>query len=159
MNSIRKKINSIKTLFLNNISNPIFLARSVSVGIYIAFSPFIGLHTALIFLSGWMFSLSIPIIFAVSLILHNPWTMVLIYSAGYFCGTIVCSLFSLQNSYLLSLIKKIIEHIPYIKMSPESLMEFIIGGNVLGIFAAIIMYPVVKYGAILYNQKQQSMKK
>lgn len=159
MNNIRKKITSIKILFLNNISNPVFLARSVAVGIYIAFSPFIGLHTALVFLSGWMFSLSIPIIFAVSLILHNPWTMVLIYSAGYFCGTLICSVFSLQDSYLLLVLKKMVEYVPYIHMSPEKLMEFLIGGNILGILIALIAYPIVKYSAILYNKKQKNILK
>jgi uncharacterized protein (DUF2062 family) len=62
------------------------LALSFCLGAYIAFSPFLGLHTAMVFVLGWLSRLNIPIIMAATHVVNNPWTMVPIYSADYGIG-------------------------------------------------------------------------
>src|SRR5581483_10373754 len=60
------------------------LALSFCVGVYIAFSPFIGLHTVMTFIFVWLFGLNLAATFTASWLINNPWTMIPIYSTDYF---------------------------------------------------------------------------
>jgi uncharacterized protein (DUF2062 family) len=62
------------------------LAISFCVGTYIAFSPFPGFHTWITLLLAWIFSLNVAVVFAASIFINNPWSMLFIYSGDYFFG-------------------------------------------------------------------------
>ena len=137
---------TLTTLFSSKHSSHT-LALSTAVGVYIAFSPFPGFHTAMVFAFSWMLGLSFPLVLASSMAVNNPWTMVPVYGVGYFFGQwflYVCDLESLyanpawMESMNLFLAEKI--GMPHI-----SLPAFLIGGNILGIVFAVAAYPVVKY--------------
>lgn len=149
---IRKRLSYLKHLIIADIHQPLLLARSVALGIYIAFSPFIGFHTIMVFFLGWLFSLSIPIVFAVSLLLHNPWTMFFVYAAGYITGEFFCTTFQIENSFLESYLQIIATYIPFFDMSPAVLLKILIGGNILGAFTALIVYPLIKHYASRYQK-------
>ena len=150
---IKKRLLHLKTIILADINKPILLARSVALGIYIAFSPFVGLHTVLVFLFGWLFASSIPIVLAVSLLVNNPWTMIFVYSAGYITGSFFCSLFNVESFFLDHYLQPIVAYIPYIETTPSVLFKFLVGGNVLGMIIALLVYPFVKYYAIQHCKK------
>jgi len=149
---IRKRLSYLKHLIIADIHQPLLLARSVALGVYIAFSPFLGFHTLLVFLLGWLFSLSIPIVFAVSLLLHNPWTMFFVYAAGYVTGELFFAVFPVSNNFLESYLQVIIAYIPFFDMSPAVLLRILIGGNILGVFVALIVYSLTKYYASRYKK-------
>ena len=62
------------------------LVRSCAVGVYIAFCPFMFFHTVIAVIIAWCFRLNFPVIFLVSNVLNNPWSLVPIYLGGYLVG-------------------------------------------------------------------------
>lgn len=151
MNFYMKSIVKRFTRFFHYLSgkerSPRVLALSFCVGFYIAFSPFPGFHTWMVFASAWFFSLNLGVIFAVSCAINNPWTMMPVYVIDYLFGELLLgrilhlnvgswnpSWMGTLNTWLAS----------YIGQSNISLWSFLIGGNILGIGGAVILYPIVK---------------
>lgn len=126
------------------------LALSFSVGTYIAFSPYVGLHSALVFLVSWLFSLECAAAFAAAWLINNPWTMLPIYALNYnvgecilgsWCGINTAAynpcLPAFMSPFTTWLVAKT-------GLSHISLWSFVLGGNLVGICAAVIMYPLIK---------------
>ena len=114
------------------------LTMSFCVGLYIAASPFIGLHFVMIVAVVWLFGLNFPVTF-VTASLNNPWTMIPYYSAGYFLGyAILHHVLGLNPSWIISLEK--VFGSGYI-----CVWSFLLGGNVLGVLCALIGYPIAKF--------------
>ena len=67
-------------------------ALSVSIGVFIAFSPYLFFHTIMIFLLSWFLGLNVVITFAVTYAINNPWTMFFIYMADYLTGDFILGL-------------------------------------------------------------------
>ena len=112
------------------------LTLSFCIGVYIAFSPFPAGHTIMMFLFKWMFNLNFPILFVATSI-NNPWTMVAFYSLDYFFGYwFVHVLMGFNPGWAISLAK-------IFGSGKICVWSFFIGGNILGILAAIIAYPFV----------------
>ncbi|HEV2601334.1 MAG TPA: DUF2062 domain-containing protein [Candidatus Babeliales bacterium] len=124
------------------------LAISFCVGVYIAFSPFIGLHTVITFFVAWLFGLNIVALLGSRLLINNPWTMVPLYSAGNFFGNNFCmylfgtTMFE-QNPSWMSWINEPLTQ--YVGVSGISFWSFFIGTNLLGIAIGVILYPVMRY--------------
>jgi len=148
---VKKSIKKVK-FFLTKLvlkeKCPRVLAISFCVGVFIAFSPFIFLHTAMIFIVSWLFSLNLAVVFSASLFVNNPWTMVPIYSTDYFFGEIFLknilglNTFSLNPSWMEPVNNTLSS---YIGIAGVSFWSFIIGGNLLGLLVSVILYPVVKF--------------
>jgi len=141
--------------------SPHKLALTCVLGVFIGISPLIGLHTVMTILFGWMFSLSIPAIFAVSVLVNNPWTMVPVYSIDHLFG-----------AWFFNLL-----HIDYTQLDPAwvescnlflkqhtgitglSLSAFLVGGNMLAIGISVMMYPLMKRIFAMYlSEKSISSK-
>jgi Uncharacterized protein conserved in bacteria len=138
------------------------LALSCGMGVYIAFSPFVGFHTAMVFLFSWIFALNFAVVLAVSMLLNNPWTMIPVYSAGHMFGDWVLQLFGINH---MALNPSWIEGVnswlsSHIGLSGISLWAFLLGGNVLGVVLGIVSYPLIKrYARIMrYTSKKQLAK-
>jgi len=122
------------------------LSLSFSVGLYIAFSPFLGMHTIMVIVSSWFFSLNGAAVFA-GAVVNNPWTMIPCHTAGYFLGDfflkIICRIDPIAcNPSWMSFVNGPIYKMTGIK--GVSFWSFFIGCNLLGILAAVILYPVCK---------------
>jgi len=119
---------------------------SCCVGIYIALSPFVGFHTAMVFLFSWLFALNFSVVLAVSMMINNPWTMMPVYGMSYLCGDWMLSWFGLNhNAWNPSWVSKGNELLSnYVSFSGFSFWAFMIGGNILGLGLALIAYPIVK---------------
>jgi uncharacterized protein (DUF2062 family) len=129
--------------------DPRKLALAFCVGVYIAFSPFPGFHTLMVLASSWFLALSFPVVLAVSCLINNPWTMVPVYASGHIVGDWLClGLFNVEsttswNPWWMHSINDWLTR--YIDMPHISLWSFLIGGNLLGIGLAIMLYPLMLY--------------
>jgi len=144
---VLKKIRKfLETLVLKE-RNPNTLALSFCLGVFIAFSPFICFHSALIILFCWLFSLNLAVAFASTWLVNNPWTMVPVYWTDYVFGNWFLRTFlgidpvALNPTWMNSLNRFICS---YTGISGLSFWGFMIGGNLLGILVSIILYPIVK---------------
>jgi len=118
--------------------SPHVLALAFCVGIYVAFSPFPMAHTVMIVIFSWLLGLNFPIMFIAASI-NNPWTMIPFYSIDYAFGFwFVHNLLGLEPTWVISLVK-------IFGYGKICLWSFLIGGNVLGIVAGLICYPIAYY--------------
>gem|GEM_PF-1722567 len=122
------------------------LASSVSVGLFIAFSPYLFMHTVMTFFFAWVFSLNLPAVFAGAFV-NNPWTIVPVHSAGYFVGEFffrsICKIDPMSiNPSWMSLVNEPIARLTGLK--GVSFWSFMVGGNLLAIAVSVILYPILK---------------
>jgi len=162
---ISKKINYLKNLFTQLVlkeRSPHKLAASLAVGVYIAFSPFLFCHTIMVFAFSWMFSLNLPAVF-VGACVNNPWTLIpcslAAYGVGDFFLKTVCRLDPLAlNPSWMSFLNGPLFKVTGIK--GLSFWSFMVGGNLLGLLAGAMLYPILKHiFSRLGVQKYQGAKK
>lgn len=134
---MRKRFHAfIKSALLSGCT-PQRLSRSSCLGLYIAFSPFPGGHTIIMFLSNYFFKLHFPTLFITTSI-NNPWTMIPFYSCDYAFGYwFVHSFMGWNPSWVISLTK-------VFGTGKICIWSFLIGGNILGIVIALVSYPLCK---------------
>lgn len=128
------------------------LALATSVALYVAISPFLGLHTIMLVVAGWLFNLNIPVLIMVSYTVNNPWTMVPLMAGGYWVGykllhdVLGLSLEAL-NPAIMSTVNVYIQK--YVGIQDVSFWAFMLGGNILGVAVAVVMYPFL---LMLFNE-------
>jgi uncharacterized protein (DUF2062 family) len=123
------------------------LALSISLGVFVAFSPLIGLHTIMIFLFARLFRLNVALLFAISTVIHNPWTMIPIYASEHVVGSwlfrwVGVDAHTLDPSWL-SWASDFVAH--HVGIKGLSLGAFLLGGNLLAVLLSVILYPLVRY--------------
>jgi uncharacterized protein (DUF2062 family) len=143
---IVNRVRSLIEWLITQEQSPHKLALTCAIGAYIGISPLVGLHTVTTFVVGWMFSLNLAVLFAVSMSIHNPWTMMPVYAIDHSFG-----------KWLFNVL-----HIDYMQWEPSwieacnlflkehtgitglSFSAFFIGGNVLAIGVSVMLYPLAK---------------
>jgi len=133
------------TALIQKEHSPKRLAISSCVGIYIAFSPFIGFHTAMVFLFAWAFALNFAVLLAVSCAINNPWTMVPIYAIDYMFGDWVLSFMHINSiefdpQWVVAINQWVAQSTG---IQGVSLCSFLVGGNLLGLGISGILYPIL----------------
>lgn len=130
-------------------SSPRKLALSFSIGLFIAFSPFPGGHTVIMLAANWLFKLNFPILFLATSF-NNPWTMIPFYAFDYSFGYWFIHMFlGFSPSWVISFEK-------IFGSGRVCLWSFFIGGNVLGIIAALMSYPfMVKVFRFYYENNRK----
>jgi uncharacterized protein (DUF2062 family) len=147
MKNIRDRIRGI--FQLNDSPNK--LALAFAVGVFIAFSPTVGLHTISCFVFAWMFRLSNIVVLTAALI-NNPWTIVPLYG---FClwfgikltGTMTTTPDIAWQTLTFSSTYHILR--PY-------LWPFVAGTVVVGTAAAIISYFFIYWAVVRYRRGRDS---
>jgi uncharacterized protein len=121
---------------------PTKLAYASCVGIFIAFSPFLGLHWLMTIILAWILRLNVAVVYAASHVVNNPFTMVPLYLAGYAVGNYITQLFGLNllayNPWWMNWLNL---KLSCLGIPNLSLLTFLIGGNVLGLLVAVVSYP------------------
>ena len=135
---IKKKLKKIFLDALTSNTSPKKLAQSFCMGIYIAFSPFPGMHTVMMFAATALFGLNFPILFF-STSFNNPWTMIPFFLSDYYFGHWLLHSFLKWNPGLSISLEKIFGS------GEICLPSFLIGGNILGIACACASYPIMLY--------------
>lgn len=152
---VLERINSFIRKIIASERCPTRLALTCALGIYIGISPLVGLHTAMIFLFGWMFALSIPVLFAVSVLVHNPWTMMPVYAIDHIFGKWLFT--TLQIDYLqwdpawVETFNVFLQQ--HTGITGLSLTAFFVGGNLLGVGVSLMLYPLMKRVFTRYLEK------
>ncbi|MCP9463337.1 MAG: DUF2062 domain-containing protein [Nitrospira sp.] len=124
-------------------------ALAFAVGVFIAFCPAYGLHTAMALLCAWLFGLNVVALLAGAFV-NNPWTIVPILGATYWTGAQLLG--QTETPPLrwddLSLVGIYTQVAPY-------LIPFIVGGMVLSLIGAFIAYPLAYTLIIRYRSVPQ----
>lgn len=110
-------------------------ALAFALGVFIAFSPAYGLHTAMVVLCTWLFGLNFLALFTGALI-NNPWTIIPILGATYWTGALLMGRtdvpnFDWQDLSFTGIYQQVL---PYA-------VPFILGGLVLSVLGALLSYP------------------
>lgn len=127
------------------------LALAFALGVFIAFSPTIGLHVVLCLVLGWIFRLNKLVILTASFI-NNPWTIVPLYGFCIWFGIritgedigvphIAWDQLSFENSYII--LK------PY-------LWSYVTGTVIVGIVAAVISYFLFYWIVVRYQRLEKA---
>jgi hypothetical protein len=132
-------LGKVKKAFYNALTinaSPHKLALSFAIGVFIAFSPFPGGHTVIMFIAKWLFNLNFPILFFATSF-NNPWTMIPVYSFDYVFGYwFLRSFLGFNPSWVISLEK-------IFGSGKICIWSFFVGGHVIGIFCALLSYPIM----------------
>ena len=123
-------------------------ALGYALGIFIAFSPFVGLHTISTLLLATVLRLSKIAVLA-GVMVNNPWTMVFIYGVGYQTGRIVLG--GREATYFFGE-----EDIFFQKlwtMTKINLPAFVVGTMLSGVIAAVLSYFIVFFIVKTYQKR------
>ena len=149
---------SMKTAFYNELSWSVMTWSSVCA-VWIAFCPFLGLHTMLSFFCTWLFSLNIAIVLGLSMLINNPWTMFPVYYFDYQMGLYwyfyVIGYIPKNPSWLEPWLIYMQNHL---FIPSFSLWAFIVGGIVVACVAALLTYSFFAWYALFrtsINTKDQ----
>lgn len=142
---LKKKIMAQYLIMNQKKYSPQRFAFSCCLGVYIALCPFIGLHTVLVFLCAWIFSLNVALLLAISCTINNPWTMVPIYAVecmigNWFCNSMHINSIKFDPHWLVACNTWIAHHTG---IHGVSLCSFLIGGNLLAIGISGILYTIL----------------
>lgn len=111
-------------------------ALAFAIGVFIAFSPAYGLHTAMVVLCTWLFGLNFVALLTGALI-NNPWTIVPILGATYWTGALLMGqtetpTFNWSDLSFTGIYDQVL---PY-------LVPFLLGGFVLSVIGGLLSYPL-----------------
>ncbi len=166
--NFRPLIRYLKFKILHIDDSPKSIARGVSVGLFVAWTPFLGFHILISLLLASIFKANK--VAAVLLVwISNAATLLIIYYPGYLLGSFILSLFRPERQYSLEQIKKSFAQISdsgsilsdiftvefwrnfshfFIKIG----LELTVGGCLIGLMMAIIGY-FVTYKMILWHRQ------
>jgi uncharacterized protein (DUF2062 family) len=137
--------------------SPHKLALTWALGVFIGISPLIGLHTLMTILFGWMFALSIPALFAVSVLINNPWTMILVYSIDHVFGAWFLNFLCIDCTQLdpiwVEYCNGFLQR--HTGITGLSLSAFLVGGNILAVGISIMLYPLMKRIFTIYLSQKK----
>lgn len=145
MKYVRDRIRSLFKLD----DSPNQLASAFAVGVFIAFTPTIGLHTISCFLLAWMFRLSKLVVFTGAFV-NNPWTMVPLYG---FCLWFGMKITGDGVDVPVIAWNELTFRTAYDALAPY-LWPFVAGTLVIGVVAAVIAYGVMYWAIVRYRKKE-----
>ncbi len=132
--------------------SPEKLARALTLGLWIAFSPFLGLQTPLIFIIAPLMGLSSFIVFTTVYVVNNPWTMIPIIVLDYYVGYFIVekwlgfNLHAYNPGFMTWVNEKLQRYLSsYLGTAPLCFWCFICGGLVVSLIVASISYPILRY--------------
>ena len=118
-------------------------ALAFGIGVWLAFSPLLGLHTVLALLIAFLFRLNRAAIL-VGIYINNPWTLAPLYTAGTVVG---CEILGVSSAELTSIdwhlhgrafYRALFENLrPFV-------WPFVVGNTVLGVAGGIVGYVVLR---------------
>jgi uncharacterized protein (DUF2062 family) len=127
-------------------------ALAFAIGVWIAFLPLIGIHTALALLIAFAFRLN-RVTLLLGAYVNNPWTLVPLFMAGTFLG---CVLLGIPPSTLWALEWPRGEwhaHEMFVRLRPI-VAPFLVGNVALGTISALLSYTIVRH--VIERQRARS---
>lgn len=140
----------VRSLFQLN-DPPHDLALAFALGVFIGFTPTIGLHTISCLVLAWMLRLRKLVVLTASLLINNPWTIVPLYGSSLWFGL------AITGSSIIT------PHIAwneltftnaYLTLKPY-IWSFIVGTIAAGIVSAIASYFVIYWAVLRYRRVER----
>ena len=125
------------------------LALAFAIGVFIAFSPTIGLHALSCLFLGWVFRLNTLVILTGAFI-NNPWTMVPLYGFCIWLGIRITG----DNVVPHIAWKELTFSNSYLVLKPY-LWSYVAGTLIVGAVAAVISY-FLFYGLVVRYRKTEN---
>jgi uncharacterized protein (DUF2062 family) len=146
----RRNLHSLIRQVLHLRESPQRTALAFALGVFIAFCPAYGFHTAMVVLSTWLFELNFVALMAGAFI-NNPWTLVPILGVTYWTGAALMGrtdapAFEWHDLSMTGLYQQII---PYA-------VPFVVGGVVLSVAGAALTYPAAYYFLSKHRRRTHS---
>jgi uncharacterized protein (DUF2062 family) len=146
----RRSFRALLRQVLHLRESPQRTAVAFALGVFIAFSPAYGLHTALVVLCTWLFGLNFLAMLAGAFI-NNPWTIIPILGATYWTGAFLLGRtdqpsFDWHDMSFSGIYQQVL---PYAA-------PFVLGGVILSVLGALLAYPVA-YFLIVKNRHEPTM--
>ena len=135
-----RDVRSLFRRILHLRESPHRTALAFAVGIFIAFSPTYGFHTAMVVFCTWAFGLNFVALFAGAFI-NNPWTLVPILGATLWTGALIMGDSARFPSFTW---EDITPAGIYQQVMPYA-VPFFVGGMALSIIGSLIAYPLALY--------------
>lgn len=129
--------------------SPNQLAAAFAAGVFIAFSPTVGLHTLTCLLIAWLFRLS-KIVVLTAAFVNNPWTIVPMYG---FCLWFGMKITGAEAATPAIAWNELTFRNAYAVLAPY-LWPFVAGTLVIGMFAAVVAYGVMYWAVVRYRKKE-----
>ncbi len=141
----RKRMLKFLTRLLNLNDTPRRIALAFAVGVFLAFSPLLGLHTLLGLILAFLFGLN-RVAVLVGLFVNNPWTLVPIYGAAVYVGGMLVGFPAAstlpdfgwrqvwQSSFWLQLIR-----------DWRVVKPLVLGSVILSVLASVLSYPLALF--------------
>ncbi len=125
-------------------------ALAFALGVFIAFSPAYGLHTAMVALCTWVFGLNFIALLAGALI-NNPWTIIPILGATYWTGAFLLGRTDTPSFdwHDLSFSGIYDQVLPYAG-------PFVLGGLILSVLGTLVSYPAAYFFIAKYRPESAS---
>ena len=113
--------------------SPEKIAAAFAVGVFIAFSPLLGLHMAMVILSAWLFRLNfVPVLMGA--LVNNPWTFAPLYGASTWFGVL------LYGGDFPEIVWRNVTLMDFLSSFKPYLGPFFLGTTVLGSVFALLSY-------------------
>ncbi len=139
----------IISLFKLN-DSPHKLALAFALGVFVAFSPTIGLHIVSCIFLAWMFRVSKLVVLTASLV-NNPWTMVPLYG---FCIWFGVKITGADIAIPQIAWKELTFTTAYLTLKPY-LWPYIAGTLIIGTIAAVIAYILFYWAVVRYRKLEK----
>lgn len=130
-------------------------ALAFALGVFIAFTPTYGLHSASVFLCAWLFRLNFLALMAGAL-LSNPWTLLPIIAGSMWLGILLDPVGLPPNIDWIAFNSLMWMDKPRMLWNEfrPYLVPFVVGHVLLGIFAAVVSYVLAYFGVRRYREHQ-----
>jgi uncharacterized protein (DUF2062 family) len=123
--------------------SPARVALAFAVGVFVSFSPFLGIHTGLSLALAFLFRLN-RVAILVGTWINNPWTIAPVYTAGTLLG---CALLGVSPASLGAVDWKLHGRAFYeglVEGFRPLLLPFFVGNLLLAAVAALVAYLLVR---------------
>jgi len=128
--------------------SPNQLAAAFATGIFIAFTPTIGLHTVTCLVAAWLFRLNKLVVFTAAFLM-NPWTVVPLYGFCLWVGMIVTG----SGSTIPAIAWRELTIGSALMVLKPYLWPFVVGTILVGAVAALASYGLM-YRAVIRFRKR-----
>ena len=139
-----------------------YVTFSICLGVFIACSPFIGLHTAMVFALSWLLDAHVAIVFAVTYLVSNPVTMVPLLAVEYIFGrwlfnsVLGIDLVKYNPSWMAWFNGKVGHYLSdYLGIPELCFWCFIAGGTIFALVIAIMAYPCTRQLVVYIVDKKK----
>jgi uncharacterized protein len=142
---VRRKIRHYLRRLLALDDTPERIALAFAVGVFLAFSPLLGLHTVLGLAIAFLFGLN-RVALLIGLFVNNPWTLVPIYAAGAYIGGLILG-YPAQTAVPDFGWSELCKTQFWVELGRQwrLLIPVVLGSFILSVFFAILSYPLALY--------------